>query len=104
MIWVEMIAGINESKSFFKNTSGSGDSSFDLIEEVFSLVGAMPKYFISAVEATVLSVVENVVFFFQTKPANPSYRVEGFPFVNDFPFDGIWNWWSCIFEAPNMCC
>ena len=62
--WVEMIAGINESESFFKNTSGSGDSSFDLIEEVFSLVGAMPKYFISAVEATVLSVVENVVFFF----------------------------------------
>ena len=94
MIWVEMIAGINESESFFKNTSGSGDSSFDLIEEVFSLVGAMPKYFISAVEAAMLPVVENVVFLFQTKPANSSDRVIRFPFVNNFPLYDVIYWWS----------
>ena len=81
-------------KAFFKITSSSGNSPFDLIEEVFSFVGTMTKYLISAVEATVLFVVEDMVFLFQTKPAYPSDRVKSLPFVNNFPLYAVIYWWS----------
>ena len=57
-------------------------------------MGAMTKYFISAVEAAMLSVVENVVSLFQTKPANPSDRVIRLPFVYNFPLYAVIYWWS----------
>ena len=66
-------------------------------------MGAMTKYFISTVEATVLSIVENVVFFFQAKSANPSDRVIRLPFVYNFPLYAVIYWWSWIFEIPDMC-
>ena len=57
---------------------------------------AMTNYFISAVEAAIfiLSVVENVVSLFQTKPANPSDRVIRLSFVNNFPLYIVVYWWS----------
>ena len=57
-------------------------------------MGAMTKYFISAVEAAMLSVVENVIFLFQTKPANPSDRVIRLSFVNNFALYIVVYWWS----------
>ena len=57
-------------------------------------MGAMTKYSISTVEATVLSILENVVFFFQTKPASPSNRVIRLSFVNNFALYIVVYWWS----------
>ena len=63
---------------------------------------AMSKHLISCVETTVFSVVENMVFLFEAKPAYASYRVEWSSLINDFPCYVVLDWWSLVLEVPDV--